>query len=346
MIEPIIMNRNFEKLAVIDDYSSFIWTTRYYKCGDFEIVLPVDSKYLEFIQRGFYIIRDDDEHIGIIQDFTLSRDEENKEKMIITGQFAATILSRRIIAVQTQLHGTVSAGISALITDNIISPIIPARKIPNFTILPTAFTERLEAQYTGKNLMTVIEDICEANHIGFDVSLTEKNEFQFKLFKGIDRSYNQSENPHVVFSDEYDNLLSSEYIESSSSLVTDVLVAGEGEGLDRKTLWVSRNNPTGLDRYELYQDQRNMSTNEGAISDDEYYAQMKEEGFENITTITTAFEGTVYFDNVEYRKDVYIGDIVVIENTKWNVFINSRLIEVIESVDESGKYEVIPTFGV
>ena len=66
---------------------------------------------------------------------------------------------------------------------------------------------------------------------------------------------------------------------------------------------------------------------------------------ESITRITTAFEGKVYFDNIEYGKDVYIGDVVVIENKEWNVSINSRLIEVIESVNEAGEYEVIPTFG-
>ena len=88
-----------------------------------------------------------------------------------------------------------------------------------------------------------------------------------------------------------------------------------------------------------------MSTNNGDITNDEYYAQMREEGLENITQITKAFEGTVYFDNIEYKKDVSVGDIVVIENSKWGIFINSRLIEVIESVDESGSYQVVPTFG-
>ena len=73
---------------------------------------------------------------------------------------------------------------------------------------------------------------------------------------------------------------------------------------------------------------------------------MKEEGLEQLTTITQAFDGTVYFDNIEYRVDVNIGDIVVIENQNWGIYINSRLIEVIESVDESGAYSIVPTFGV
>ena len=43
MIEPIVMTQEFERIKQIDDYSSLIWTTRYYECGDFEIVLPVTA---------------------------------------------------------------------------------------------------------------------------------------------------------------------------------------------------------------------------------------------------------------------------------------------------------------
>lgn len=344
MIEPIIMNINFEKIGIVDDYSSLIWTTRYYQCGDFEIVVPIDSSNIDLLQKDFYIMRDDDENVGIIEKIEISLDEDQHEQMVVTGRFLSSILGRRIIATQTQLYGTISAGIANLINDAIINPVIDARKISNFVVTPTNFVERLEAQYTGKNLLEVIQDVCQTNHIGFKTIL-ENGFFGFTLYKGVDRSYNQSENPWVIFSDEYDNLLSSTYTEQYDALVTDVLVAGEGEGLDRKIIWASRENPTGLARYELYHDQRNMSTNDGTISDEEYYQQMKEEGLEQLTTITKAFDGTVYFDNIEYKKDVNIGDIVVIENKRWGIYINSRLIEVIESVDESGVYSIVPTFG-
>lgn len=346
MIEPIVMNREFERIKQIDDYSSLIWTTRYYECGDFEIVLPVTEEYSQIIVRGNYLIRDDDEQIGIIEDITIDSPEDDADRMIVTGRFAESILERRIIGEQTQLYGTVSAGISALIYDNIINPDIPERRIENFEVEPGEFAERLDAQYTGKNLLEVIEDVCKTTHIGFGVRLTEDNVFQFYLYRGEDRSYGQTENPYVIFSDEYDNLQSSKYTRKSSGVVTDVLVAGEGEGQERKTLWVSAAMQSGLERYEKYADKRNLSTNNGEITEEEYNAQMQEEGFENITQITSAFEGNVYFDNVEYKKDVYMGDVVTIENAAWNVSINSRLIEVIESVNEAGVYETIPTFGV
>lgn len=345
MIIPIILDTTFKQIGMIDDYSSLIWTSRYYQCGDFEIVVPIDSSHIDLLQKDFYVIRDDDENAGIIEDIQIERNEDQKEQMIVKGRFLPSILGRRIIATQTQLYGTVSAGVTNLINDAIINPSIPARKIENFTIRAVAFPERLDAQFTGKNLLTVIEDICQASHIGFKTVLRD-NKFYFGLYKGVDRSYGQSKNPWVVFSDEYDNLLSSTYVQTSSSQITDVLVAGEGEGLDRKMLWVSKDNQAGLSRYELFHDQRNLSTNDGNVSDEEYKKQMTEEGLEQITTITQVFDGTVYFNNIKFREDVYLGDIVVIENKKWGIYINSRLIEVIESVDEAGVYQILPTFGV
>lgn len=348
MIEPVILNKNFEALAVIDDYSSLIWTTRYYKCGDFEIVVPVTEKYVELMQIGYYLRRDDDENVGIIEDFEISRSEEGDEQMIVTGRFLASILSRRIIAQQTTVNTSVSSAILTLLNQNVRSASIGNRHITNIdwkTVSVGSLT-KIQAQYTGKNLLETIENICETYQYGFKITLSDENHFVCELYQGTDRSYAQTTNPYVIFSDEYDNLLSSRYQKQSSELVTDVLVAGEGEGLDRKTLWVSKDNPSGLDRYEMYLDQRNMSTNDGEITETEYQNQMKEEGMENITQITTAFEGTVYFDNVKYKEDVNIGDVCVIENKKWGISINSRLIEVIESVDESGVYQVVPTFGV
>jgi hypothetical protein len=105
-------------------------------------------------------------------------------------------------------------------------------------------------------------------------------------------------------------------------------------------------NDTGLNRYEAYKDQRNLQSNDGEISESEYQAQMHESGLESVTKITKAFTGTVYFGNINWKEDVNIGDICVIENKRWGIYTNSRLVEVIESVAESGEYSIVPSFGI
>lgn len=345
MMIPIVMNTSFERLAEIDDYSSFIWTTRYYSAGDFELCLPVKNTDLTLFQKGFYVVRDDDENIGIIEDLQIQRNEDGSEMMIISGRFLPAILARRIIAVQTTVSGTISECVNQLISENVINPTITARQIENFTVGNHAISTTMKAQYTGKNLLETISDICKTYGVGFKVTLNDENEFVFNLYTGVDHTYDQDTLPYVIFSDKYDNLLSSQYEENYQNIATAVLVAGEGQGLERKTLWVTDGN-TGLNRFEMYKDQRNLQSDGGEISDDEYEDLLEEEGKECLTQYTAAFTGTVYFDNVKYKEDVNIGDLCVIENSRWGMFMNTRLVEVIESVSETGDYNIVPTFGV
>ena len=73
---------------------------------------------------------------------------------------------------------------------------------------------------------------------------------------------------------------------------------------------------------------------------------LEEAGKESLTDYTTAFSGTVFFDNIQYKTDVFLGDLCVVENSAWGIYINSRLVEVIESVSETGEHSIVPTFGI
>lgn len=463
-ILPIVMDSQFKKLAVVDEYISLIWSTRFYVCGDFEICVDVDEKTKNLFHNGYYILREDDDNVGIVEKIQIQKNEDEQELLIVFGRFLPSIIGRRIISQQTIVSGTVDACINTLLTNEIINPTISARKIPNFVLGTYSTDKKMKAQYTGANLLEKISEICQTHGFGFSVTLNEQNQFVFNMLTGVDHSYAQSENPYIVFSDEYDNLLSSQYVEDYTDLATDVLVAGEGEGLERKTLWVNSGvnlipnnskywesgglndgqnvdnstalqtrirlitgipvqpnttymitktegtaigihqmtaeggtflhdslwqtgtaysfttepnctfirvcfrldpsgdispdeigksivitmteNDTGLNRYEVYKDQRNLQSNDGEIIEADYQAQMRESGLESITSITSAFTGTVYFGNVRWKEDVNIGDICVIENKRWGIYTNSRLVEVIESVSETGEYSIVPSFGI
>lgn len=343
-MQPIILDKEFKRLCVIDDYISFIWTTRYHTTGDFELCIDVSNDKSTYIKRDFYVAREDDDNVGIIESVSIEMNEDGHEILIISGRFLSSILGRRIISQQTSFSNkTIANVMTTLITNEVVSPSIEERKIDGFILGEMNGDDKITVQYTGQNLLETIETLCETYGLGHKTILNG-DQFEFILYKAEDKSYDQSVNSYVVFSDEYDNLLSSEYFEDSKQLITDVLVAGEGEGLNRISEWAG--NGTGLDRYELYLDRRDLSRNDGEINLEDYYDQLIEIGLENITNTITSFTGQVYFDNIEYKKDVFVGDICSIENTNWGIYINSRLVEVIESVDETGNYSIIPTFAV
>lgn len=341
---PTILNADFTRIAEIDDFKSFIWTTRFYTCGDFE--LCADISRADILVIGNYVQRKNDDHLGIIETIKYQMDEERNEMIIASGRFLPSILARRVISTQTQISGLVAECIKALIDENAIAPTVTARQIPGLTFTSSVTsTEEMDAQYTGENLLDTVSSICETYGIGFDCTLGNNNDFDFLIYEGVDRSYNQSENPYVIFSDQYDNLLTSEYDEDFSSYVTDVLVGGEGEGINRTMIWSAKDTQSGLNRYESFLDASSAVSNDSIITQETYEAQLEGLGLEQVTEYTTAFSGEVDFAGVELGKDINVGDICSVENTRWGMFINTRLVEAIESVSEDGTYSAVPTFG-
>lgn len=342
-----VINQNLEVIGICEDVISVIWTNRYYDCGDFEIYAPATDQYIDLFERGNYVVREGKEtNAMIVESVQIQTDAESGNKIIISGRCLKSILTRRIIWQQTNLNGQIEYCISRLLQENIINPQDNDRKISNFVFNQTGnFTNTLSIQYTGDNLHEAIVGICQRYGIGYDITLDLDNQqFIFSLYAGADRSYNQDVNPFVVFSNDFENLLSTNYIEDATNYKNVAKVAGEGEGIARKYATVGT--ASGLDRYELYIDSRNTSTNDGEISAEDYETILENEGEEELANyiIIEDFEGEVETGrNYTYETDFFLGDIVELVN-EYGMEANARIIEVIESEDETGKH-TIPTFS-
>jgi hypothetical protein len=337
-----IKNKSFETIALIDEYTSVIWTKRYFTCGDFELYLPVTSKLLEILAIGNYVYRLDDDEVMVIEKIEITTDAETGNYLIVSGRSLGSIIGRRIVWNMTSFDMPVGDIIKYLLNANVINPTITERKIDNFSFIDnTSSSQKIQKQITGDNLLTAIETLCTTYGYGWKVKLID-NSFEFELYEGTDRSYNQAANPYVVFSPEFDNLINSKYNLDSTTFANVALVAGEGEGVARKRQSVG--NASGLDRYEIYVEANDMSTNsEETISASQYETMLKERGLEKLAeaTATEAFEGDVE-STYAYKTDWNIGDIVQIEN-EFGITATSRIIEVIEAEDASG-HKIIPTF--
>lgn len=348
-MELFVLNADFESIAVIDTYESMIWTDRYNAYGDFEIYFAMDESLLEYIKEDYYLWLKETDHSMIIEDIKIDADTEEGNRLIVTGRSLESILERRIIWGQRIFSGNLQNAIQTMLNENIISPSVADRKIANFIFVPSTDSKitslTIDNQYTGDDLYTVIKGLCEENNIGFKIVLTDDNQFAFSLYAGADRSYDQTENPYVVFSPNFENIINSNYFSSKAGYRNVTLVAGEGEGASRKTTVVG--SASGLDRRELFTDARDISsdTEDGTLSDAEYIAQLRTKGLKNLADhmITTAFEGEVEVTRLfKYGEDFFIGDIVQIANEYGNE--NSAYIsELIISNSDEG-LSIYPTF--
>lgn len=202
----------------------------------------------------------------------------------------------------------------------------------------------IRAQYTGNNLLETAQEICKAYGLGFRAVTFDHAVVTpvIELFEGVDRCEGQTRNSPVIFSSEYENLLSSSYLLDTTKHKNVVSVAGEGEGKARKR--ATYGNASGLFRRELFVDARDLSSNEGEISAEDYTAQLVARGVEKLSEhpVTETFDGEIDTNNFVLDDDYTIGDIVTVEN-EYGIRKDVRIASIIECWDENG-YTAVPIY--
>lgn len=341
----------FQIQTVIDTAVSIIWVTRFNTAGEFELYLRASSEMFKAFYSYMHdvlITRNDSETVMIVDAIDLTTDAENGDFLTITGKSAEGILGRRIIPKQTNFTGTAENCIRQFITENVIDPVNEKRKIDNFLLAAAqGYTETINKQVTGKNLLDVVSEICAAYDYGFRVTFDGTN-FTFAMYKGVDRSTGQLENPQVIFSPDFENIGNTSYKYDKEPFKTAAYVAGEGEGSNRKIYLVNYQSAAGLWRREIWVDARNTSstTDDGELTPEEYNAilneQAKEALRENIYKL--GFNGEILNVNAyTYGVDYGLGDTVSIIN-EYGIKGTATVNEITEVEDETG-YRLIPTFS-
>ena len=346
-----VMDAALNRIGVIDSYRSIIWTQRYYEPGDFELYIDATPENIVLCQNGRFLYRDKDYENGVLKSvmtievMQVHTSLEEGNTILLSGRDVKSILYQRIIWKQTIFSGTVENNVRAAITDNIISTHIASRAISNFTLGDTlGGTETVKAQATGDNLGEWISEQLMSYELGYDVTVSDGN-FVFTVCRGADRSYEQSTNPYVIFSPEFENLTSSDYTVDKTEYKNVALIAGEGEGSARKM--TATGSGSGINRYEIFVDARDLSTDTegGTISTSDYLAQLATRGKEELALHPAAemFTGEALDINFVYGSDYFLGDKVELVN-EFGMTAAVRIIEIIDSEDETGR-TVIPTFS-
>jgi len=355
-----ILDQSLNLVGVVDDYISVIWRPAYYDIGDFELYINASSEAVELLQPDYYLVRDRDisvdeagnvtySNVMIIKNFTLETGNDEGDRFIFTGRELKFLLNKRIVWQQTNLTGTAEAGIRKLVNENAVSPSDSKRVIPQLILGASAgLSDSIDKQVTGDKLDQAIIDICTAYNYGWDVYIYNRN-LVFIVYKGLDRSYGQTDRPYVVFSDDFDNILNSTYERRSEEYANCTLIAGEGEGTARVTTTVN-NTLSGHARYEVFTDARDLSTNKGSadeINSSTYLKLLVERGRENLAAlgVTEGFSGEVLTQgSFTYGIDFDLGDTVTVVN-RYGMSKNVMVLSAIESVDDTGT-KLIPQFNI
>ena len=347
-MEAQLLDASFETVYVVDEFESFIWTDRYDQCGDFELITAVDPELLAFTETVNYLYFAGSPHLMLVEDFEIESNIEDGDKLILTGRSIESLLDRRIVWHTIVADGNLEDAVYNILDENVIAPVDPNRAFPNFIFEastdPLVYEAELEAQFEGENIYEVLVQLCTDARLGFSVLLNSSKELVFKLYAGVDRSYDQTENEPVLFSPSNENLLTSDYFASDKAWKNTALVGGEGEGGARTYVSVD---PLfqGFDRRELFVDAGSISSNvDGVvIAAKVYKAHLRAEGakklaeYNPIEAFASEIDGSRTY-GVEYG----LGDIVHVQNA-YGLEGRMRVTEVIFAQDASG-IKIAPTF--
>ena len=276
------------------------------------------------------------------------------------GRFLMGLLERRIIYPTFNFTKLVSYSQIVMNVVQYNACTTGIRKLPGLVVgcsSGTCWDTKTKLQVSYENLMEWIYTICEkiggTANIRLSKMAEEQYEMIFDLLQGADRSMMQEENPHIVFSDSYNNLLSFTYFTDTSVKRNFAYVLGKGEGEQRKrTTYFEDSEPALLDRYEVYVDAKDISDEEQEngvtkpIPDAEYIELLKEKGNQNIIPTKTKSESQIAVQSTQfqYGVDYFVGDFVTVEHQRFGIRQNKiQLVGMIESFDHNGR-NLTPTF--
>ena len=360
-MDLVVLDQQFQMVHICDNYKSMIWTDRYNAYGDFELYVPVSVEAIAYFAEDNYLWNRTSKHLMIVDELTVESDIDLGPSFKITGLSLESVLNRRIIWDPTVLSGNLQDEFyNKILVPNAINPSNGDRKLPLRFIKsedPRVTELTINQEVTGDTIYDYLtEHICKDNNLGFQVVLGEDNVFEFSFYYGVDHSYDNKDNtPWVIFSPNYENMINSNYYDTTRDWKNMALVAGEDTNKNRRTVEINPEDPSlvGLHRRELYVDARDIQserTDEGSseshpIPIEEYNGLLRTRGNEKLAENDRVmmFEGEV--DTARtfvYDKDYTLGDLVQLQN-EWGLEAKCRVSEIIFSDDGTG-YKVVPTF--
>lgn len=370
--------RNAERsiIGIIDTAQSVIWHEKYKGVGDFEIYAKATPEHLNLLEENNYITRLDKDEIGIIENIAISYSVQNGRMITATGRFAKSILDRRhiyktkprssgsghineptIIGRASNDTSKVEKAVRFLVNNNAIN--CTFNNARNISILELGALSNLpeiivdengqaaERQVSYENLLEYTDELLNEYNLSAKVQLNKETlKLQYVVFKGQDRSVNNNVgNEPIIFSQEFDNLIESEYKLETTQEKNVAIIGGEGEGVER--FYSLLGGTSGLVRRETFIDASSINKEyedesevKRTYTDAQYNSLLNAEGKKALSGLVKieSFNGKLDVSNSQCKinVDFSLGDVITIQDNEIEKYVDVRVIETTEVQDENG----------
>ena len=352
-----VYDAQINELGIVDMFSSLIWTPRFYSVGTFELKAPMTKNNVKLLQKHRYLRRNDVGESCFIKSISEHVGEDGKY-LLVSGDMVKGLLNKRTIALPNPRTSFSLNQMMSWMNDDSDS----FNRYDKFLFNGSGAEYMLPPSSDMQNLGEYTENMLRADGRAFRVELLPNTrQILCTYTSGVDRSTDQEENPHVIFSVGEGNLYNTAYNYSEEGCYNFVRCSADTSDVTWSEttgtaypLYVEKSSgDTGLSRSVLLLREKPViiekivQTETGSVTVyvldyDETRARQQELVNQHYCEYTENFTGTAYGRG--YRKDWFLGDYATVEDTERGA-MHKKQIEEVQEVFEGGSYSVNVTFG-
>lgn len=328
-MELLFLDENFQLAShPIDRYYSLQWVENYYDEGTFELHLAADL--FPTVLRSEYVYNNEADEAMLIDDVQAS--DDGKQTLKLSGKSLDTLLRHRVMDEVDSFTGTAediarqAVQKYAIASDRSVSLLrLGTRK--GYTDTAVATNER------GAELYEWLRELLKPYEMSFRIHYNfEDNALDFEVYRGLDRTQEQTANTWAIFSTSFENLSQFSYARNRSDYRNYAIVMTD-DGTKRVTV----DKTGGAPRRELF-----------VSADDELdtaaMTQLGESALAEYAMIETVSGEVQGGANMIYGENYALGDLCNIEDTHLGVSAAARLTQM-TTVVEKGVTRRVPSFG-
>lgn len=247
-----LLDDRLRRVAVVDVYSSLIWTERFQDYGDFVLELESTDANRRLLSEGTWFVIPGSYRVMMIETVESNTSAENERVLKVTGRSIEALLDDRVA--MSSLTGDASrrwalTGLPNAVAKTIFKTICvdgalsTLDKLPYYSanaFLPLGtipvYPDEVKFELEIETVYVLIKKICEIYNLGFRLVRNETVRtaptLHFDIYSGTDHSTSQSSTNAVVFDEELENLSNVTELTSSAGNKNVAYVIGKNKTLE------------------------------------------------------------------------------------------------------------------
>ncbi len=256
----LILDNTLSQISVLSGFNTLIFKTNYYGYGEFALNVNLNQLSAEELIPG-RIIYLDDKRCGLIETVSVNRSTNKMGEVVTATGFELKDIIRRRVCLAPE--GMAKNEFAECTTENIIYELIDRcitnptdikRKIDIFTLATEKGigTERSYETVNYSLAYDIYVKLLPLDELGLrSVANLDTKTAQFEVYKGLDRTIDQTQNPPAVFSLKLGSAIQNNIYRDESSAVNFVYSGDWYEGAERNFITLPTENiPEGIERSE------------------------------------------------------------------------------------------------